>query len=58
MSLGPAPRFWDGECGFSALRVDAVPGNGFGIKFQSYVEFFQGRKMIAECLYKNLVLFI
>ena len=42
MLLGPTPQFWDGEYGFSALGVDAVPGNGCGIQGQSYVEFFQG----------------
>ena len=26
MSLGPTPRFLDGEYGFSGFEVDAVPG--------------------------------
>ena len=58
MLLGPTQGFWDGEYGFSALRVDAVPENGCEIQVQSYVELLRGNEMIAECLYKNWVLFI
>ena len=58
MLLGPAPGFWDGGYGFSDLGADAVPGNGCGIQGQCYVELLLGSEMIAECLYRNWVLFI
>ena len=36
MSLGPTPRFLDGEYGFSGFGVDALPGKRCGIQRQSY----------------------
>ena len=58
MLLRQTSGFWGGEYGFSALGVDAVPGNGCGIQGQSYVELLRGSETIAEYLYGNWVLFI
>ena len=58
MSLGPTLGFWDGEHGFSALQVDVVPRNGYGIQGQSYVELLRGGELIAAYLCRNWVLFI
>ena len=53
MSLGPTPGFWDGEHGFSALQVDVVPRNGYGIQGQSYVELLRGSELIAAYPCRN-----
>ena len=58
MSPGSTLGIWDGEYDCSTLEVDVVPGSGCGIQEQSYVKLLWGSEMIAECLYRNWVLFI
>ena len=48
--------WWAGEYGFSALGVDAILGNGCGIKDQNYVELLLGSGMTAGYHYKNYIL--
>ena len=53
-----ADVFWDGEYGFSTVRVGTILGNGCGIQVQNYDALLQGSEMTASFHYRSGVLCI
>ena len=53
---GSVDVFLDGEYGLLLWGVDAILGNGYGIRGQNYVALLQGSEMSAGFHYRNLIL--